>query len=433
MAQFFNPRKASRSKPKNLQIQELDTQGQGVAFTPQGPLFVAGALPGDQVVVTMQSNARRRARLQRVSQPSAQRINPPCAVAEQCGGCALMALPHEAQLTYKQQALNKLLARYNLQPKRWEEPLIGDSLRYRRRARLAIDARGKSLKLGFRRSASHQILGLQDCPVLVEALAVLLRPLQQCLDGLQSRTQLGHVELLTNHQQTMVLIRHNGTLPAGDRSELHAFAQQWQCALHVKDEQQLQVITGPETLSENVADSTIEYRTGDFVQVNKAINQRMVKQALEWLDLQPEQRVADLFCGVGNFTFALAKQCAEVVAVEGVAQQVERLQQAAESKAITNIQAICRDLFTDFTDAAWWQAPLDAVLLDPARAGAEQAVQNIANKGIKRVVYVSCNPATLVRDAAILMNAGYRVDRAALIDMFPHTTHVESMLQLSRD
>lgn len=432
MAQFFKAKKRgvmSKNPEQTVTVQELDTQGQGVAFAKQGPLFIADTLPGDQIIAELTHRGKRQARCIRRISASALRVNPPCRVAEQCGGCSLMALPHEQQIHFKQLALQKLLSRHQLVAEHWAMPLVAHPLHYRRRARLAIDARHRPLRLGFRKAGSHQVMALCQCPILVERLERLLAPLADCLDKLALRQHLGHVELLASDDDVAMLLRVQQPCSAVDNAALEAFAQEHRCSISVRSAAgEVQAVGNKAPLVEQVCDSLIHFRVGDFVQVNAAINQRMVEQALSWLSPAPEHIVADLFAGVGNFSFPLAHRVAQVVAVEGVAEQVERLMENAAGQQLTTFSAVCANLFEPFTHASWWQPAFDSVLLDPARAGAEQAVREIAQRRIAQVVYVSCNPATLVRDARILRDAGYRLTQAGMMDMFPNTSHIESML-----
>ncbi len=424
-------------KKQRLHIERLANDGRGIAFVDGRTWFVAGAL-ADEDVEARVLGARSQvveARAERIFTSSAQRRAAPCAHAGQCGGCTLQHLPHSEQLALKQRTLAEQLLRVAAAaPEEWALPLVGPEFGYRRRARIAVrwDVKSKHLAVGFRAAASQDIVAIADCPVLVQPLQTLLSALPEVLRGLRKPQALGHVEIFSGTAMAL-LVRHTAPLGDEDVARLQHFCQAQNAQLWLQGEgdpqpQQVDAELGYRLES---WDLQLAYRPGDFVQVNGPVNEAMIAQALDWLAPQAGERVLDLFCGLGNFALPLAQRVAEVVAVEGVATMVARAQQNARSNGLENLHFYQADLSNPL-DGAWMQKGFSAVLLDPPRDGAFAVVKQIAALGAERVLYVSCNPATLARDTAELLKQGYRLKRAGILDMFPQTAHVEAMALFER-
>jgi len=424
-------------KKQRLHIERLANDGRGIAFVDGRTWFVAGAL-ADEDVEARVLGARSQvveARAERIFTSSAQRRAAPCAHAGQCGGCTLQHLPHSEQLALKQRTLAEQLLRVAAAaPEEWALPLVGPEFGYRRRARIAVrwDVKSKHLAVGFRAAASQDIVAIADCPVLVQPLQTLLSALPEVLRSLRKPQALGHVEIFSGTAMAL-LVRHTAPLGEEDVARLQHFCQAQNAQLWLQGEgdpqpQQVDAELGYRLES---WDLQLAYRPGDFVQVNGPVNEAMIAQALDWLAPQAGERVLDLFCGLGNFALPLAQRVAEVVAVEGVATMVARAQQNARSNGLENLHFYQADLSNPL-DGAWMQKGFSAVLLDPPRDGAFAVVKQIAALGAERVLYVSCNPATLARDTAELLKQGYRLKRAGILDMFPQTAHVEAMALFER-
>ncbi|MEK1942006.1 MAG: 23S rRNA (uracil(1939)-C(5))-methyltransferase RlmD [Pseudomonas sp.] len=420
-------------KKQRLSIERLANDGRGISFFEGRTWFVAGALPGEQVEARV-LGARSQivdARAERILVAASTRRPAPCVHASVCGGCSLQHLPHEQQLVLKQQQLSEQLSRIaGLQPEEWAPPLVGPEFGYRRRARIAVrwDAKAKRLDVGFRAAASQDIVAINECLVLVQPLQLILQVLPQLLRRLSKPQALGHVELF-NGTASAVLVRHTAPLPEADVALLQAFCAEHNAQLWLHGEGEPQPFDTTQVLGYRLEqwDLQLAYRPGDFVQVNAPVNEAMIAQALDWLAPQAHERVLDLFCGLGNFTLPLARQVHEVVAVEGVQVMVQRAAQNAVANGLPNAHFFQADLSNSLADAPWAAQGFSAVLLDPPRDGALQAVERLAKLGAKRVLYVSCNPATLARDTAVLVQQGYRLKRAGILDMFPQTAHVEAM------
>ena len=420
-------------KKQKLEIERLAHDGRGIGFVEGRSWFVAGALPGEEVEARVLAARAQvvEARTERVLRAVDTRRSPPCAHAGSCGGCTLQHLPHEEQLALKQRSLAEQLQRVaGVQPDEWAPPLVGSELGYRRRARIAVrwNARSSQLEVGFRAASSQDIVVIGDCPVLVQPLQSLLRVLPTLLIGLDKPQAIGHVELF-HGTQSAVLVRHTAPLGETDLQRLRSYCAEHAAQLWLHGVGEPQADQPGQRLGYRLEPWNLElqYRPGDFVQVNGQVNQAMVEQALDWMAPHTGERVLDLFCGLGNFALPLAQTVAEVVAVEGVEAMVQRARANAEDNGLGNLHFFQADLSKPLAEAQWAARGFDAILLDPPRDGAFEVVKEIRRLGARRLVYVSCNPATLARDTAELVAQGYRLKRAGILDMFPQTAHVEAM------
>ncbi|RON06287.1 23S rRNA (uracil(1939)-C(5))-methyltransferase RlmD [Pseudomonas brassicacearum] len=420
-------------KKQRLSIERLANDGRGIAFFEGRTWFVIGALAGEEVEARVLGAHGKvvEARTERVFVANQLRRPAPCAHAGRCGGCSVQHLPHNEQLALKQRMLAEQLSRVaGVEPEQWAEPLSGPEFAYRRRARVAVrwDVKTKKLEVGFRAAGSQDIVGINDCPVLVQALQPIMSGLSEMLRRLSKPQALGHVELFAGSSQAL-LLRHMARLSENDLSILKEFCAFHDAQLWLHGEGEPQPVDADQALAYRLERWNLElaYRPGDFIQVNAGVNEAMVAQALEWLKPAADERVLDLFCGLGNFALPLAQKVREVVAVEGVQTMVERAAANAASNNLHNAKFFQADLSQPLADAKWAGEGFSAVLLDPPRDGAFEVVRTLASLGAKRLVYVSCNPATLARDTVELIKQGYRLKRAGILDMFPQTAHVEAM------
>ncbi|MGX2974326.1 23S rRNA (uracil(1939)-C(5))-methyltransferase RlmD [Ursidibacter arcticus] len=433
MALFYSDKPAKKStRPTALQrfdIQDLDYQGLGVAKLNGKTWFVENALPNEQVEAAILEEKRQygRAKAVRFLQKSAIRQSPACTIYSQCGGCQMQHLPVELQRETKQKALFQRLQKLQSQPIQHHEMLVSSEFGYRRRAKLHISLTKNALSLGFRQANSQTVIPLEHCNVLEPELAQLLPYLQQCFANWKQKKRLGHIELVRADNGIALLLRHLGTLDIEDEKALRDFAEQHHLLLFVMlDKEQIEQWRGDLPYYE-INGLSLRFSIRDFIQINAALNQQMVNQAIEWLALSKQDRVLDLFCGMGNFTLPMAKFAQQVVGIEGVEPMVEQARQNAELNQIENAQFFQTDLDQPFVDKPWAKQTFNKVLLDPARNGALFALDHLCQLSPERIVYVSCNPATLVRDAEKLIQQGYRLEKCAMIDMFPHTGHLESI------
>lgn len=426
-----------------LDIVDLAHDGRGVARSAGKTVFVSGALPGERVRARLLQRHRQydEGALIEVLQASPDRVEPRCAHASVCSGCSLQHLAPAAQIAAKQAQLLAALERIGkVRPERLLAPLQRDLWGYRRKGRLSVRyvANKGRVLVGFREENGRYVADIQRCEVLDPRVGGLLAALAELIGGLSVRAALPQIEVAAAERVVLVM-RVMAPLSAGDRERLAAFAAQHQLELVVQPAgvDSLVALNGGEvpTLHYRVdGDIELAYRPLDFVQVNDSINQAMVAQALKELQLGPTDRVLDLYCGIGNFTLPIARRVASVVGVEGDARLVQRAAANAACNRLHNTAFHVADLSLDQRDASWAQGDYTRILLDPPRAGAEAVFAYLPGKTVERIVYVSCHPATLARDAALLCGDGRFVLRAAgVLDMFPHTAHVESMAVFERN
>ncbi|TDN58549.1 23S rRNA (uracil(1939)-C(5))-methyltransferase RlmD [Scandinavium goeteborgense] len=427
MAQFYSAkRRVTTREIITVTVSDLDPFGQGVARHNGKALFINGLLPGESAEIRIAEDKKQYARgqVKRRLNDSPEREKPRCPHFGVCGGCQQQHASVALQQRSKQRALARMMKRDV------DEVLSASPWGYRRRARLSVNYQPKTqhLQMGFRKAGSNDIVEVTQCPVLVPTLEALLPAVRDCLASLSAVRHLGHVELVQADNGPLMVLRHTAPLSAADKAKLEQFSHSHQLALWLAPQSDsIEHVNGelPWYSSDGLR---LTFSPRDFIQVNDGVNQRMVETALVWLDVQPQDRVLDLFCGMGNFTLPLAKRAASVVGVEGVPALVEKGLQNAEQNNLHNVTFFHENLEEDVTQQAWAQNGFDKILLDPARAGAPGVMQHVVKLAPARVVYVSCNPATLARDSEVLLAAGYQIQRLAMLDMFPHTGHLESMV-----
>ncbi|MBN8716967.1 MAG: 23S rRNA (uracil(1939)-C(5))-methyltransferase RlmD [Xanthomonadales bacterium] len=431
--------------PKTLSILDLSHDGRGVARWPDGhaqagkTVFVSGALPGETVLAEQTARSRHfdAARTREVLIASPDRVLPRCPHFGTCGGCVLQHLAEDRQIAYKQQVLLDNLQRIgHVAPPAVLPPLRGEAWGYRRKGRFSVrrvEKKDKTL-VGFREQDPRFVADLSECHVVVPQLGFKLQALGALVDALDARRDIPQIEFIAGDAATALVFRHLQPLSAADRERLAGFGQQHGFAIYL----QPGGVESVHPLGDDAAlafrlpqwDITLQFRPLDFIQVNARLNEAMIARALELLEVQPGERVLDLFCGLGNFTLPLARMAGDgaVVGVEGDAGLVARARANAERNGLRNVQFHAADLAQDLAGQPWLKAGFDRLLLDPARAGAIEVLRQLPLKGLKRIVYVSCHPGSLARDAGWLVNeAGWRLREAGVMDMFPHTAHVESI------
>lgn len=421
---------------EGIHILRLSHEGRGVGRNAEGKtVFVEGALPDERVTYKVRFTRSRydEAVLDKVLQPSSQRQEAYCAHYAVCGGCSLQHLTLAAQVAFKQSMVAELME----QPENSFQPaLLSEPFGYRRKARLGVKWRKDGrLLLGFREKRSAFVTAITHCPVLSPKLQPLLPALNDFLPRLEGKKHLGHIELIEGENQLGVLVRllrPIARLTAIDQRLWQNWAKEQAINLLLQDDEgihSLGTTTDTTLFNYPLDDLTLNFAANDFLQVNAAVNTQMVKQALNWLELKGNEQVLDLFCGFGNFTLPLAKQVAEVLGVEGSKAQVKRATENALNNKLTNVTFVAADLNQPLKKQAWLtkEAAWDIVLLDPPRAGAEAICEQINSLAARKVLYISCNPATLARDAGILLQQGFKLQQLGILDMFPQTGHVESM------
>lgn len=351
-----------------------------------------------------------------------------------CGGCQLQHVEQSAQIVIKEAGLKSLFQRFaklnniSLAPSVYSSPWG-----YRRTARfgLQFDRKRKELNMGFRLAQTNQLIKQKICPVLLPQLEILIEPLHSLLNSLDIKEHLGHVELLNSEQGAIVLLRHLKALTKKDTLRIEEFSNQQQLNFFSQPQSnEFKLLVGVNKLTYSLPlwNCCFEFSVTDFLQVNAQVNQKMVKQAIQWLALDENDTVLDLFCGLGNFTLPIARQVKKVVGVEGVQQMVERASHNAQLNNVNNSEFYQADLSSnDIYKQQWAQQKFTKVLLDPARAGAFNCMEFIASLEVSHIVYIACDAVTLARDSYLLLEKGYKLDKLGLLDMFPQTKHMESM------
>jgi 23S rRNA (uracil1939-C5)-methyltransferase len=435
-----------------IEIESLDMDARGVGHlqnedgTPGKVIFVEGALPGERVsFVTFKKKKNwEAARMSALHRESALRVKPRCVHYDNCGGCSMQHLEPSAQVAIKQRVLEDSLWHIGkVKPEHVMRPMYGPTWGYRYRARLSVRHVKKkdTVLVGFHEKKSAFVADMGSCQILPAHVSKMLLPLRELIGALSIFEQMPQIELAVGENVTAMVLRIMAPLTADDEIKLKAFADLWgiQWWLQVK---------GPETaVPYYPLDQQLHYllpefgvkmpfKPVDFTQVNHHINRVLVVKALRLLEVQPEDRVADLFCGLGNFTLPLATQGSAVVGIEGSSTLTERALENARANGLSSKTTFStRNLFEVTTEDLIALGKFDRMLIDPPRDGAHAL--SLALAGLrqarpdllpKRIVYVSCSPATLARDAGILtQDAGYVLKKAGVVNMFPHTSHVESM------
>lgn len=425
--------------PITLEVTKLGHDGRGIAHHDGKIVFVDGAL-ADEVVeakVTLIRSKYDEANTVNVIKASPLRVQPPCKHFGVCGGCSLQHIDAQAQIELKQQVLAEQFQHFgHLQPQEWLAPLGHHQAGYRRKARFGVRfvIKKDSLLLGFREKGSNYLAELESCAVMDPRLGQSIMPLRELIGSLAGKDDIPQVEVAAGDDSVALIFRHMQPLVDEDVQALVSFCQQrdWQCYLQPSgydSVHRVYPVEGEDRLHYAMPDFglTMRFYPLDFTQVNAEINHKMVKLALELLNPKSNERVLDLFCGLGNFTLPLATKAQYVIGVEGSEAMVQRGYENARFNQLSNVDFYAQDLTADFSQQAWAKEGFDALLIDPPRSGALEVVKYLPNFGAKRIVYVSCNPATLARDAGELAKAGYTLVKAGVMDMFTHTAHVESI------
>ena len=448
-----------RTKPRpaqqpiyTFQVESLSHEGRGIAHYGSHPdhpsekqgkkVFIRYALPGETVSAQITNVVKRLEEADStalLSEPAAIRIEPKCPHFTVCGGCNMQHIQLDEQIRLKQDVLKSHLEHFaGIQPEQWLPALRSTREDYRRKARIGVRYLPQKDKLvvGFRENQSNKLISIDRCMVLDREFGSITA-LKQLLQSLKAKAAIGHIELAMGDDEIALLVRHTEKLSQQDVNQLKQFAlnKQWQLYLQPEGAESLHRVDDPTAAMRlHYALDDFDLKFGfsplDFTQVNSTINPQMVKLACDLLQLQQGERVLDLFCGLGNFTLPLARcvgETGQVVGVEGSEEMVRRAAENAEINGIIHAHFYSQDLTKDFSHHSWANQGFDALLIDPPRAGAEEIMHYVPKFGAKKIVYVSCNPATLARDAGVLVQHGYRLKKAGVMDMFTHTGHVESI------
>ena len=434
-----------RGKPRPIdlpafecEIESLSSDGRGVTHIDGKSTFVAGALPGE--IVSARYIKRKRhfddALAEKVIVESADRVKPGCDSFGLCGGCVLQHLKSEKQIEFK---LNTLLENFsrigNVQAETVDEPVTANEWGYRRRARLGVRYVRKKEKVlvGFRELQSSFVALMSRCEILHPVVGEKLESLAELIASMSVYNRIAQIEVAISDKVNALVFRNLEPLTDDDTQKLKDYAQQNEFAIYLQS-------GGPDTVvalypEELVLDYQLskfdlrlEYEPGDFTQVNFEINNKMIERAMQWLQPCENDRVLDLFCGIGNFTLPLARSASYVLGIEGSAAMVEKAKHNARINKLDNVEFEACNLADEDLAEEWKKRAFNKVLIDPPRSGAQEIMPNIAKLKPEIIVYISCHPGSLARDAGILVNEyGYQLKKATVLDMFPHTAHVESI------
>jgi 23S rRNA (uracil1939-C5)-methyltransferase len=426
-------------------IESLDQEGRGVAHFDGKVIFIEGALTGEVVSYSSyrKKPAFEQAQVVKIFKTSSMRVQPKCKHFGVCGGCSMQHLDARAQVAVKQRILEDGLRHIGkVKPETILPAIYGEAWGYRERARISVKYVIKKSKMlvGFHEKRSSYVADMQSCEILAPKIAKLLPLLAELISGLSIRDKLPQIEVAVGEHVDALVLRVMETPTRADEDALRAFAD----AHHIQFWLQSK---GPETivpfhpldapeLSYSLPEFniTMPFAPSEFTQVNSALNRVMISRAIRLLDPQPNERIADLFCGLGNFTLPIARSGAQVLGIEGSDALVKRAQQNAASNGLQgNTEFMAMNLFEMTEEGFAKLGHFDKLLIDPPRDGAFELVKSLGGDNApKRIVYVSCNPATLARDAAELVQRGYVLKAAGVMNMFPHTSHVESIAVFER-
>jgi 23S rRNA (uracil1939-C5)-methyltransferase len=425
-----------------LTIQEnLTHDGRGITHAHNKTVFVDNALPGETVEVQFIRGNKtiEEGVAVNIIDASADRVSAPCSYTTRCGGCSLQHVNPTAQITHKEAFVAALLKNTaGIEAVEWMLPITAPTLGYRTKARLGVKyVEKKGVLVGFREPYSPFLADMDACLVLDPQVSALIPPLKSLINTLDAKRTISQIEVAVGNEGVGLVFRHLEALSASDEDALKGFGQTHQALIYLQSK-------GPDTihlvegkhffLSYDLPRYNIRlfFHPTGFTQVNRPINEKMVDKALDLLALSKTDRVLDLFCGMGNFTLPIARHAAFVLGVEGDAALIARAKENAMHNQIENVDFKVADLSVGFETAPFLQEHFDKILLDPARLGAKEIIPYLPTLGAQKIVYVSCNPSTLVRDIALLQEQGYRLQKIGLLDMFPHTSHVECIALFER-
>ncbi|HLD16858.1 MAG TPA: 23S rRNA (uracil(1939)-C(5))-methyltransferase RlmD [Coxiellaceae bacterium] len=421
-------------------IDNLSHEGRGVAHIEGKTTFIKGALPGEEVrfQYVRRKGSFDEGVLERVLESSPDRTTPPCPYFGVCGGCQHQHMSREAQLRHKEKVVLELLKyQGSIELSQLSPALIGPEWGYRRKARLSakwVGGNKNKVLVGFREQNPRFIIDLDICLVLHPLVGQRLSLFSELFSHFENKTGIPQMEIAVAENAAAIIIRHLKPFRPEELEQLKQFAKthSFQMYLQPNNADSIHPLwpIAPEPLYYTLPDFKLrfEFKPTQFTQINWDINRSMLTQALAWLDVQPNESVLDLFCGIGNISLPLARQALQVVGIEGEADAVLQAQHNAQLNQITHAEFYVANLFESVERYEWAKRSYDTVVLDPPRAGAKEIIPYFSRWKPKKVLYISCNPATFVRDAALLKEQGYTLTQAGIMDMFPHTHHIEVMV-----
>ncbi len=432
-------RKKTLPDPVIANIESLSHEGRGISRVGGKILFVDGALPDETVKIMYQSSRSRfdEGVVEEVLEPSKYRVEPQCPYFGVCGGCSLQHIQSEYQILHKQEVLLEQLSHIGkVEVEEILSPLAATPWGYRRKARLGVKhvyKKGKVL-VGFREKGKSYITDIDACKILHPIIGEKIYDLKSLIDCLSIKDKIPQIEVAIAENRSVLVIRHLSEISDTDRKVLLDFSEKNKIVIYLQD-------AAPDSIKPLQADHAgplmyhlskfgidIEFGPMDFTQVNFEINELMIDRVIDLLQPGHDDSVLDLFCGVGNFTLPVATLARDVVGIDGSAALIHKAEQNAIKNGIDNTEFISRDLYADEINTHFTTKGINKILLDPPRSGAREIIEQMNFNFVEKIVYVSCNPATLARDTHLLVeNHGFKLEKAGVLDMFPHTTHVESI------
>lgn len=439
-------RKPIPQEPIEVDITGLSHEGRGIARHQDKIHFIFGALKGEKVKAktTHCSSRYHEATAIEIIAPSLQRTLAACSHFGVCGGCSLQHMLPQSQIEFKQSMLQELLQHQaKIEPQSWLPPLLGNFLGYRQKARLGVRyvEKKQALLVGFREQKNSKIALIDSCQVLDPRVGLQISALRSMINSLEAKETIPQIEVAIGGDEVALVFRHLKPLSENDRQSLIDFCSRAKFAMYLQpggndSVHKIWPIDSPLHLKYELHDQQLQYyfHPLDFTQVNQEINQKMINQALALLEPNSDDNILDLFCGLGNFSLPLAQKAKRVVGVEGSTEMVARAQINAKLNHITNTEYYACDLNGEFSALPWAKQHYSKIVLDPPRSGALEIVSQISIFKASAILYVSCNPTTFSRDAAILVHQhGYRLAKVGVMDMFPQTAHVEVMGLFQKD
>jgi len=427
-------------KYTSTRVHALSHDGRGIATVNNKTTFISGALPGETVTykITQKRGGYNEADVLDIIDISSERVTPPCNHFGICGGCSLQHMGAEAQMQLKQQTLLDQLKHFGqITPKSLLPPLNANLLGYRRKARLGVKFVIKKNKLlvGFREKTSHYLADLERCVVLHPLVGERLHKLGEIIATLSQYRSIPQIEVAIGDVDAALVFRHLEPLSDADKEKLISFGNNHNLQIYLQPNSpypihKLWPLDESYRLTYTLPDYHLEFMFHplDFTQINLEMNRLMIRQAITFLDLKATDHVLDLFCGIGNFTLPIARHVHHISGIEGSMDMVARAKDNAEHNRIKNVTFYSENLIKPSPQAAWLRSPYDKIILDPPRAGAKEILPYLNHSAVKKLVYVSCNPATLARDGGELVHQyGYQLKHAGIMNMFPHTSHIEAM------
>ena len=423
------------------EIHGLSHDGRGIATIHGKTTFMTGALPTETCtyrIIKKRSHYNEAEALNILTPFSQQRTTPICKHFNICGGCSIQHMNFTAQMQLKQNTLLEQLKHFGkVTPETILPPLHAQSSEYRRKARLGVRyvIKKNKLLIGFREKAGRYLADIEHCPVLHPKIGEHLFALSELISSLEQYRHIPQIEVAIGDQDLALIFRHLQTLPDGDIKKLIAFGSKHGFHIYLQPNAPANINKiwpqdNNDRLTYTLPDYQLEFKFHplDFTQVNLEINRLMVKQAIELLNLKMTDVVLDLFCGIGNFTLPISKYVHKVIGVEGNSEMVKRAQENAAHNQITNSFFYTANLIELPIQSTWSSYQYNKILLDPPRAGAKEILPLLNGSGVEKIIYVSCNPSTLARDAGELVHQyGYQLKQVGIMNMFPHTSHTEAM------